>query len=188
MLDDAHFRQAGDEPELALQRRGQRGRDGVRACPGKRGIDRDRRPLQQRQRSDRKQPIGDDAQQRRPRAVNSVVATGRRTKGSEKFILGVLRSRRLRRRPEALPVAAAPRLRTRRSPPRSVAQAARRPDRRPASRRASETATPTGRRRPRCRAGAAAPSRCRCRWPSGSAPNSAAMVVIMIGRKRSMQA
>ena len=58
----------------------------------------------------------------------------------------------------------------------------------PASCRGSGTATAAGRRRSRCPLAGAVPSPCRVPSANGSAPSSAAMVVIMIGRNRSRQA
>ncbi len=162
-----HLDNAGDGAELPLQRLRHGGGDGVGAGARQTGPDADGRAIDVRQGGDRQTRIGDDAQQQQRPTASSVVATGRRMNGAERFMPG--------------PIAARPAAQPARQPRR-------RRDRSPASCRASGTAKPAVRRRSRCPSAAAVPSRCRCRAPAAGRPSSAAIVVIMIGRKRRMQA
>ncbi len=116
-------------------------------------------------------------------AASSDVAIGRRMNGAEMFTASPADPRRARAG-DRLAAGGAPRADAL-HPARRAAPCT---GRSPASCTASAAATPAGRRRSRCRAAGAARSRSRCPSASGSPPSSAAIVVIMMGRKRSRQA
>ena len=179
LLDEVISRDAGDAPELPLERSRDRRGHGLRTGAGQIRHPPDGREIDLRQRRHRQQAKATDTRQQQRHGSAARLPTGRRMNGAERFIVAPS----CRRAGAALRGDRALRLRERRSRQTVEVQIN---DRRGVERqqlaetiRPPTIVIPSGRR---SSDPVPVPS------ASGSPPSSAAIVVIMMGRKRSRHA